>query len=330
MASDNLLLKAETSLSNMRVAEALRLFEMADAADCGADACAAGRWHCHMLNGSFEKAWLESDAIARRGSPDPYRFWDGKRVDGQRIIIRCIHGLGDTIQFIRFAPLIRRTARSVVIEAQPLLKSLLAASNLADDVITWSDAPPEWDQQIEVMELPRVFRATLDSIPNRVPYLHVPAQRLSRNGRLRVAIAWASGAYNPARSIPVSQMSELFTVLGVSFVSVQAGQERAQLAPWSAQIPSLYKESDSVLSTAENLANVDLVISVDTMVAHLAGAMALPVWILLPFECDWRWMLDRDDSPWYPTMRLFRQPQPGDWGSVIRRVRHALIREASS
>ncbi len=312
----------------MRVADALSWFNRAEQADYDADSCAGGRWTCHMLSGNFELAWRESDAITRRANPDPFRFWDGRSLAGRGVLLRCLHGLGDTIQFIRYAPLIREQARTLAIEAQPTLKLLLRESGVADHVFTWGEPEPYWDQQIEIVELPRIFRTTLQSIPNMVPYLNVSAPESIRsydaNRSLRVGLVWAASTYNPARSIPIEHFATLFGTPGVRFFSLQAGIERAQIEPWSAQVPSLCEELPSVFETARTLKTLDLLITVDTMVAHLAGALAIPVWTLLPFACDWRWMLEREDSPWYPTMRLFRQPSPGDWGRVFERVRREL------
>lgn len=320
-----LLTRAEERLSQMRIAEALRLFDLAECAHHDPDTCAAGRWTCHMLMGHFERAWRESDSIARRGKPDPNRFWDGQPLAGRHILLRCLHGLGDTLQFVRYAGLIREQARSFTIEAQPVLKSLLEESRIADHVFTWGEPEPFWDQQIEVMELPRIFRTSVDSIPNRIPYIDVSSTPLLRpfDGwrTLRVGVVWASSNYNPRRSVPIECFAALFTIPGISFFSLQAGNERAQLAACSDQVVDLCSESETLLSTAQNLKNLDLIVTVDTMMAHLAGAVGRPVWTLLPFECDWRWMLGREDSPWYPTMRLFRQPRPGDWASVIQRVK---------
>src|SRR5579875_3153211 len=153
----------------MQLAETLRLIDEAEAANHDPDECASGRWVCYMLRGEFELAWRESDAIAARGKPDPHRFWDGSSLHGRDVLIRCLHGLGDTLQFIRYAPLLRKQTRSLTIEAQPTLKPLLELCPLADRVITWGDPEPRWDKQIEVIELPRIFRTTLETIPRNVP-----------------------------------------------------------------------------------------------------------------------------------------------------------------
>ncbi len=328
-ADDELLLRAEQHLAAMKVTEALALFKEAERAQCDADQCAGGRWICHMLEGDFESAWRESDAIAARGNPDPHRFWDGQPLDGKRVLIRCLHGLGDTIQFIRFAPELKKTARAVFIEAQPTLKRLLASSDLADQVITWGEAEPAWDAQVEVVELPRIFRTELASVPNKVPYLG-QSQSCAPSGSLRVGIVWNSSQYNPERSIPAEIFARLFDVPHVSFFSLQAGPEKYDLNPWNGLVPSLYNEENDCLETAAKLHRLDLVITVDTMMAHLAGALGRRVWTVLPYRCDWRWMLERSDSPWYPTMRLIRQQRPGEWLPVIETLKEDLRHHAEA
>jgi hypothetical protein len=330
----DLIAQAADQLRRMQISEALKLINEAELANHDPDECCAGRWTCHMLRGDFELAWRESDAISKRGKPDPHRFWDGWSLEDKRVLIRCLHGLGDTLQFIRYAPLLRKQTRALTIEAQPTLKPLLEQVNLADEVITWGEAEPPWDAQVEIIELPRIFRTTLETIPRNVPYIEVdgtPPLELTRaSSHFRVGLVWASSVYNPARSIALDQLAPLFSVPGIRFYSLQIGDEHQELRPWLGHVTDLHDYVLTPLATARTLKGLDLVISVDTMMAHLSGAMARTVWTLLPFECDWRWMLDREDSPWYPTMRLFRQTRPDDWGSVIERVRTELMTLAAS
>lgn len=224
----------------------------------------------------------------------------------------------------------RARARHLTIEAQPALKPLLQQGQVADEVITWDDPDPAWDQQIEIVELPRVFRTTLDSIPQCIPYLKCAAaqQEAQADGHreIRAGLVWGSSTYNAARSIPLKELAPLFTTPDAKFCSLQAGPQRSQLEPWAASIEDLHDEAGGILGAANAVKSLDLLITVDTMMAHLAGALGQRVWTLLPYGCDWRWMLDRTDSPWYPTMRLFRQQRPGDWQSVVEAVRAELQR----
>ena len=283
-----------------------------------------------MLSGEFELAWRESDLISARANPDPNRFWDGRPLAGNRILIRCLHGFGDTLQFVRYVPLIRQIASSVMIEAQPQLKSLLTEACLADQVITWTEPEPVWDQQVEVMELPRIFRTTISTIPNCVPYISVSTRTeelpVARPSDLRIGVVWKSGAFNPSRSVPIEQFARIFGQMSVSFYALQVGPEHEDVRPWADCVYDLHHRLTAILDTARILKQMDMVITVDTMLAHLAGAMAIPVWTLLPFHADWRWMLHRDDSPWYPTMRLFRQPEPDNWAEVMARIESELRR----
>ncbi len=238
-------------------------------------------------------------------------------------MLRCLHGLGDTVQFIRYAPWVRREAQSLVVEAHPEITRLLRRVQGIDEVITWGAAAPaiqpEWDAQIEVTELPRIFGTTVETIPADVPYLSVPrSSTRAPSARKKVGVVWSSSQWNPARSVPAQLLASALRDLPWEVVSLQHGPERERF-------PVLHRNEGDVLDTANDMLGLDLVISVDTMTAHLAGALAVPVWVLLPFEADWRWMLHRSDSPWYPTMRLFRQGSPGDWPGVLEEVRRAAL-----
>jgi hypothetical protein len=230
--------------------------------------------------------------------------WDGRSLADQRVLIRCYHGLGDTIQFARFIPLVQRVAREVTVWAQPSLIPLLRTMPGAPALLPLHDGTPEveYDVDVEIMELAYVFRVAPDTIPRDVPYFHVEPmfEPASEPRRPAVGIVWRSGDWDSARDVPLRAFAELLALRGVTFYSLQrdARETHENLV--------VVNGVDDPLSTARLMRSMDLVISVDTMTAHLAGALGVPVWTILPRACDWRWMDGREDSPWYPTMRLFR------------------------
>jgi hypothetical protein len=323
---------AENLLRQRRIPEAVDAYNTAEEQGYPRNQCAAGRWICWMLTGELDSAWRESDAIEARGAADPNRFWDGLPFDGRTVLLRALHGYGDAVQFIRYASLIRRSAERLIVQTHPEMMSILQRADGVDEVMTWPDPPVEqrrWDQQIEVMELPRAFRTTVESIPNRVPYISIDSalvqssrERLGKNDKPKVGLLWASSGYDRSRSMDLELMRPLLRLSEIEFYSFQRGPERAQLAALgdAAHIHDTAWHSPEIIDTAVDLSNMDLLISVDTFAAHLAGALNRPVWLMLPFAADWRWMLDRDDSPWYPSMRLFRQTAAGNWKQVIGNV----------
>jgi hypothetical protein len=287
----------------------------------------SGEWIQHMRRGAFEQAWQFSDAVlkSRAGKPCwhwPRHFqyiWDGAPLHGKRVLIRCYHGLGDTIQFIRYAPLVKAIAAEVIVWAQPSLLPLLKTVEGIDQLLPLHDGTPEveYDVDVESMELPHIFRTTLDTIPFKTPYLHAEPMPLApRNGKRAVGLVWQGGDWDERRSIPFAMLAPLANIQNVDFYILQA---HAAAAGWNGEL-GVYACQSSLYEDARVIRSLDLLISVDTMPAHLAGALGIPVWNLLQAEADWRWMDHREDSPWYPTMRLFRQERPGDWESVIRRV----------
>ncbi len=296
------------------------------------------RWMAPMLTGDFTKAWIESDRVQgyRRSAgitckhePLHCQFvWDGSSLECERLLLRCYHGLGDTLQFIRYVPLLKKRARRVMVLAQPELIPLLRSMDDIDEFIPLGGTDPDYDVEIESMELPHAFRTTPDTIPSAIPYLHVnPAPGPLEDHRFRVGLVWTAGAWKPERSIPVEELAMLTSIPGVAFYSLQRGPARRDL-----RAAGCLGEmgSDEILDTAAAIQSMDLVITVDTMVPHLAGALGKPVWTLLHFQSDWRWMVCRIDSPWYPTMHLFRQPSPGDWKTVLSQVRDRLRASAGS
>lgn len=291
---------------------------------------AVADWRELMLRGDFAAAWRVSDAMLeqRRGMPvwelerHEQPVWDGTPVDGRRVLVRCYHGLGDTLQFIRYTALLRERAAEVNVWAQPELIPLLRTARGIDRLLPLHDGEPEVsrDVDIESMELPHLFRTVSETIPAESPYLHAGVAPLARDGRLEVGVVWQAGGWDDRRSVPFDCFRQIAGVPGVRLHVLQRDPARAGCPPaWG--IPS---GSDDVLATACIMRALDLVITVDSMPAHLAGALGVRTWLLLHSDADWRWMRDRDDSPWYPSMRLFRQHKPGDWEPVMHHVACAL------
>jgi tetratricopeptide (TPR) repeat protein len=257
--------------------------------------------------------------------------WQGEPLDGKTILLHAEQGLGDTIQCLRYVPLVAARGGRVIVRLERTLVRL--AAGLPDKVvITPTSAPlPAFDVWCAMFSLPRIFGTRLDSIPATTPYLGVRAaiaerwrQRLQNLSGLKVGLVWAGSPRHVndfRRSIDLARLKPVLDVAGVSFVSLQLGPRGADLAALPAgTIMAPAAELKDFAETAGAILNLDLVIAVDTSVVHLTGALGKPVWMMLPFSPDWRWLLDRADSPWYPTLRLYRQRRPGDWDEVIARV----------
>lgn len=313
--------------------EALKLYDAAERAGFNADECGGGRWFCRMLSGDFEQAWRESDSIAVRGAPDPNRLWSGRPLEGKKVIVRCLHGLGDAIQFIRFVSPLKASAARLFVEVPGCLVRLFQTIPEIDEVFSWDDPQarqPEWHEHIEVMELPRYFRATEDTLPARVPYLFPPDTAAISERKMprlmRVGLAWSASVRNRSRSLPLRDLLPVLSTAGCQFVSLQKGlvEVGMQDVPPELRPQSIISEADDVQATASLVKQLDLVITVDTMVVHLAGALGKPVWLMLEERADWRWMMERADSPWYPTLRIFRQADSGCWGALAEEVAFAL------
>jgi hypothetical protein len=323
--------EAWSRLRLRQVKKACELFSTAQSRGADADECSGGRWFCHMLLGNFDQAWQESDAIAGRGAPDPNRLWSGRSVHGKRVVIRCLHGLGDAIQFIRFVEPLSKVAAEIYVEVPGCLMRLFRSLPQVDRVTSWDvpeEKPLEWDEQVEVMELPKIFRVSERAVCNRVPYLFPPSRYEGRvpDDRLKVGLAWASSVWDASRSIPISELLPILPDARLQIWSLQTESTRPGLEeiPIRLRPRQVIRDSDDALDTASLIQSLDLVIAVDTMVAHLAGALGKPVWLMLAQPSDWRWMLDRDDSPWYPTMKIFRQATTGIWAELVASVQENL------
>jgi tetratricopeptide (TPR) repeat protein len=298
-----------------------------------------------LLQGDFERGWPEYEWRWKQNNLDHRRgsqpAWDGSPLFGKTILVADDQGLGDTIQFIRLAPLVRERGGRVLAEVLPPLRQVLSTAPGIDQLIVRGDETPPFDTYIPLCSLPRyVLPSGLETLPASVPYLRAaPAlvdqwrDEVKSLPGFKIGIAWQGSRQNPTdrgRSLPLVLFASLAQVPGVTLVSLQAGQGTEQIAAVANRFrvidfgDRLDTESGPFMDTAAIMRHLDLVVTCDSAVAHLAGALGVPVWIALMLTPDWRWLLDRDDSPWYPTARLFRQVRVGDWPEVFERMAAAL------
>jgi hypothetical protein len=237
-------------------------------------------------------------------------------------------GFGDSIQFVRYVPLVAAKGASVILRCPRELRGVFETVPNVERVITAEESIPSFELHCPLGSLPLAFGTTIESIPAAVPYITATARTDLEPG-FKVGIAWSGRPTHPNdlnRSIPIRLFEPISKTEGVALHSLQKESPPGEI---SFRVIDHSSELTDFAQTAKLIAAIDLVISVDTAVAHLAGAMGKEVWLLVPFAPDWRWMLGREDSPWYPTMRIFRQASPGDWEGVIRRVPDELIARAS-
>ncbi len=270
----------------------------------------------------------------RAGFPKP--AWSGQDLRGKTILLRAEQGLGDTVQFLRYAPWLKCLGATVIARVQAPLIRLAKGCYGVDRILDKDEPTPDWDFYCHPMSLPAVFGTELDTIPSHGPYLRVDsdvqrewAPRFPATDRLRVGLVWAGSPEHQRdlhRSLPLSALSGLLSLEGVEFYSLQKGPAVDELvrAEVGRRVQNLSADLADFSDTAAVIERLDLVISVDTSVAHVAGALGRPVWMMIPAPADWRWMNDRADSPWYPSMRLFRQSERGQWGSVAAEITAAL------
>ncbi|MGH6728146.1 MAG: tetratricopeptide repeat protein [Pseudolabrys sp.] len=297
-----------------------------------------------LLIGDFDTGWAKYEWRWATESQKQHRrrfaqaLWLGAEPPaGKTVLVHAEQGFGDTLQFVRYIPRLAALGAKTILEAQPGLLPLLSALSGCSQVIARGMPLPPFDLHCPILSLPLAFRTSLHTIPADVPYLAAPSnrmetwrERLPRSGKVRIALAWAGSATHKrdqARSIPLAKLRALFDNNdGVEWLSVQRELRNGdgEILNAYSQVHHLGPELADFGDTAAVLALADLVITVDTAVAHLAGALGRPVWVLLPFCPDFRWLLDRDDSPWYPSARLFRQPRMADWDSVIASLREAI------
>jgi tetratricopeptide (TPR) repeat protein len=293
-----------------------------------------------LLHGDFEKGWQEFEWRwkCREFKLPPFQQpkWNGSPISGQKILLYAEQGLGDTLQFIRYARLVKARGGNTLVACPGALARLLTSCPGVDEVIPLSNASVDCAFYIPLMSLPTVFETTPATIPAQVPYLSADAALVARWRHeltdvpgLKIGIAWQGNPKHPGdrqRSFRLAQFAPVAALPGVHLVSLQRGAAREQLqapGPGFAVLDvgsRLEEAAGDFLDTAAVVQNLDLVISCDTALAHLAGALGVPVWTALPVAPDWRWLLERQDSPWYPTMRLFRQKERGNWPDVFQRI----------
>ncbi|MGI0489742.1 tetratricopeptide repeat protein [Pantanalinema rosaneae CENA516] len=294
--------------------------------------------HALLLQGKFPEGFVEYEwrwqqqHWSRRPFTQPE--WDGSPLNGKTILLHAEQGFGDTMQFVRYATLVRdRGGRRVIVEAQAALVRLLETAPGIDQLVAQDTPLPDFDVHAPLLSLPRILGTTLDTVPATIPYLQAPSPLphlpISPSSSLKVGIAWMGNPNhknNRYRSCTLTDWQPLFNLPGIEFYSLQKGEAEAELNSYpNLPVQDLSPYLKDFADTAAAIAQLDLILTIDTSVAHLAGALGKPTWLLLSFAPDWRWMIDRDDSPWYPTMRLFRQTAPGDWAGVFDRVKLALI-----
>lgn len=325
-----------------RISEARGKFEAAVKLNCRE--AISGLGCLDLMMGDFERGWegYEARWLSGRSLSDAlgvrFPFWQGPGRRGERVVVFNDHGLGDTIQFSRYLALMDEAGVETTYVVPARVHRLLATASRAR-LVERLPQDETFDAQIALSSLPRAFGARLDTIPALTPYLIAEpeltarwAERIGPRG-LRIGIVW-QGSPDPgadaARSFPLRALAPLAAVDGVRLISLQKGFGSEQLFDLRGELsvetlgPGFDDGADAFVDTAAAMANLDLVVTCDTSIAHLAGALARPVWVALKFDAEWRWLRGRDDSPWYPTARLFRQTTAGDWTGVFERMAAAL------
>ena len=296
-----------------------------------------------LLLGRYREGWREYEwrwripafnEPARRFSAP---MWNGDAIESGTLLLHAEQGLGDTLQFVRYAPRVAARCASVVLECQPQLVSLLQGTPGLHGVLARGESPPVFAAHAPLMSLPAIFGTTAEDIPWSGPYVRANAEQVAAWGGaldaagMKVGLVWAGRPQqwdDRKRSISLEQLAPLARAAGAVFYSLQVGEAAAQaaMAPAGMRLIDIASRIADFSDTAAIMANLDLVVTIDTSVAHLAGAMGVPVWVLVAYAPDWRYHLQRSDNPWYPSMRLFRQARDGDWPSAIEQVAAALVR----
>ncbi len=299
----------------------------------------AADWLAAMRRGDWEQAWQATDRLeiprrTRQRQPGFERApqhlrWDGTPLVDRVVLVRCEHGLGDTLQFMRFLPQLR--ARQLHFMVQPPLVDLLrGAPGLGEVRNYWTDDPlPPHEVDVEVMELAYALRMRMEDVPPPYPHLRArlpdaPGLPPHPDSVLRVGLLWSVSDWGQDRSVPLAILAPLFEVPGVRYFSLQQGAAAQDPLLQRLDVDLLSPRTTTIPLAAAAMCRMDLIVCPDSMPAHLAGTLGVPTWMMLKHDADWRWMVAREDSPWYPGVRLFRQAAPGDWAGVVERIASAL------
>jgi tetratricopeptide (TPR) repeat protein/glycosyltransferase involved in cell wall biosynthesis len=300
-----------------------------------------------LAMGDYRQGWQAYEwRFKRPGACNVYPhllrtpLWQGEALKHQCLLVHCEQGMGDVLQFMRYLPMVKERGGTVMVEVHGPLAPLLKLQPYVDEVIEFDPKRPPtiaWDLHIPMLSLPRVLDAHVDDIPNAIPYIQMDSQgpdtwlhHLDKD-RLNIGLVWAASDINPKRNLPIEKCGNWFQNPNMHFISLQKGDASEQIMPLqqhASPITLLGQRLFSFQDTANAMANLDLVISVDTAAAHLAGGLGKPIWVLLPFNADWRWPLDEKSCAWYPQAHIIRQSHPGNWDQVIAKVAAMLQRIA--
>jgi len=313
-----------------RLGGALKAYDKALEIDPDNGEAQNGRAQTLLLSGNMEAGWAAYESrFNKPDAPSRRRFdvpeWQGEDVNGRTILVYAEQGLGDTLQFIRFCPLLSIKGAKVVLEIPPQAEGLNYSLLNTQSIHIKGSPLPAFDVHIPLMSLPRY----LGNLPTTLPYITIPTPEQFSGTAFRVGLVWAGNpdhVNDKNRSIALDTFKPLFDIPAIEWHSLQLGPERDEIAKlgFSERISDHATQIKDLGDTARTMGGLDLIISVDTAAAHLAGALGRPCWVLLPHLPDWRWLLGRDDSPWYPSLKLFRQTQHGDWGPVIADLKSSL------
>ncbi len=290
-------------------------------------------WVQAMTSGSFEMAWRINDSCGTHW-PSAHRLWHEQSLQGANLVVHAKHGLGDAVQMLQYTQRLRNVSASIQFRVPANLGELLPYFQGVESGITAHPSSYETDRadtiELEMMELPYLFRTRIEDLPLAIDYLAIPeavsahyVTGMGRTHKRRIGIVWAGGEWDRERWVPLSLLSPLIANDTYEWWNLQGGSAAGEGYP----LPMRQLFSSSVqglVALAAIISRLDLVITVDTLAAHLAAALGKPTWLMLKHNADWRWLSGREDSPWYPSLRLFRQPSPGDWRGAIASVGRAL------